>query len=143
VISVEAKKALIRDAEQLANALSRFRTPDNAEPVDPSRLSEVQRFLAQTRSKKRLLTFLELLPNSFHAKISRSAHPQLQEVSRRVRPLVTAQRSVDELLYLLGLARRLLQISESVGMDAERPRTGARRGGGPRGGGDRAGRGRR
>jgi len=123
VIAPARTKALLAEATRLAADLGRFRTPSTGEPVDPARVAELSRFLAMKRDVLELRALLDALPTSYHAKMSRSAPPQLQEVGRLVRPLLGRVRDPDELLYVLGWAQRLLATAER-GTSTEAPRQG-------------------
>ena len=76
---------------------------------------ELSRFLRMSGSVAELKDFLALLPTSFHAKMSRSAPPQLQEIAKQVRPLLDRVKETDQMLYLLGWTRRLLATGEREG----------------------------
>jgi hypothetical protein len=121
VIAATRTKALLAEATRLAGDLGRFRTPGTGEPVDPSRVAELSRFLAMKRDVLELKDFLDLMASSYQAKMSRSAPPQLQEIGRLVRPLLGRVTDVEELLYVLGWAQRLLATAER-GTSAEAPR---------------------
>jgi hypothetical protein len=133
------KKALLKEAEQLAETLGRYRTPSSGEGIDPSRVAEVSRFLTVNPKVADLKDFLTLLPGSFHARMSRSAEPQLREVARVVRPLIDRVRDSGELRYVLEWAKRILQTSErGAGPLNDTPRggppgRGPSTGGGPHG----------
>lgn len=121
MIEARRTKDLLAAARRLASDLGKFRTPGTGDPVDPSRVAELSRFLAMKRDVLELKDFLDYLPSSFHARMSRSALPQIQEVGRLVRPLLGRVRDADELLYLLGWAQRLLATAER-GATGEAPR---------------------
>lgn len=139
-MDVARKKALLVEAEQLAETLGRYHTPSSGEGIDPSRVAEVSRFLTVNPNLADLKDFLTLLPGSFHARMSRSAEPQLREVARVVRPLMQRVRDPGELRYVLEWARRILQTAERGAGPLEQAQRGAppRKGppprGGPRGG---------
>lgn len=118
-------KALLKEAEDLAAALRRYRTPGSNDPVDPTRVAELSRYLAMVRDAKQLGEFLGLLPTSYHTKVSKSAGPQLREIARVVRPLLDKIVDPDELLYVLGWAHRLMATEErGTGMGVERATAG-------------------
>lgn len=117
MISEERRKALIAHAEQLADELGRFRAQGSSDPVDPSRLAEVQRYVAANGTAE-LAQMLDALPNSYLQKASRSARPQLEEVRRRVKPLAKSIPDREELSYVLAWARRLMSIAETTGLPA-------------------------
>lgn len=115
------RSPLIARAKELSKALALFRTPKSGDPVDPSRLAEVTRFLRTCESSKDLEPFLKLLPGSYLRHASRSAAPQLEEIQRRVAPLVRVVPDREELIYVLEWARRLLQMEERGGTTADGP----------------------
>lgn len=108
-------KGLLEEAERLAIDLGRFRTPRSGEPVDPSRVAELGRYLAMVRDVQQLGKFLDLMPTSYLAKMSQSALPQLKEVQRLVRPVIGKVRDAEEMLFVLGWTQRLLSTAERVG----------------------------
>lgn len=113
-------KALLKEAEDLAAVLRRYQTPGSNDPVDPSRVAELGRYLVMVRDVKQLGEFLGLLPTSYHTKVSKSAGPQLREIARVVRPLLDKIVDPDELLYVLGWAHRLMATEErGTGMGVE------------------------
>lgn len=116
------RKILIERAEKLAHDLGQFRTHGSGDPVDPSRLAEVQRYVA-TSGTSELSGMLDALPSSYLKKASRSAGPQLEEVKRRVKPLAREIPDREELSYVLAWARRLMSVAEKVGL-AQPPRGG-------------------
>ncbi|WP_437952600.1 hypothetical protein WME98_19210 [Sorangium sp. So ce296] len=121
MIARERIKPLLGEAERLADSLRRYRAPGSDDPVDPSRLAELHRYLRMVRDVQQLGGFLNLLPTSFHAKMSKSARPQLLEIAKQVRPLLERVSDPDELLYVLGWAQRLLVTEErrtGLGVDA-------------------------
>jgi hypothetical protein len=121
-------KALLAEATRLAGDLGRFRTPSTGDPVDPARIAELSRFLAMKRDVPELRDLLDRMPTSYHAKMSRSAPPQLQEIGRLVRPVLGRVCDPDELLYVLGWAQRLMATAER-GASTEGPRQGGGGGG--------------
>jgi hypothetical protein len=139
MIARSRTKALLDEAKRLASDLGRFRTPGTSDAVDPARVAELSRFLAMKRDVLELRALLDQLPTSFHAKMSRSAPPQIQEIGRLVRPLLARVPDPEELLYVLGWAQRLMATVER-GTSGEAPKEGARqgaKGSGPRGFGGR------
>lgn len=111
-------KVLLSEAEQLASDLGRFRTPGSGEPVDPSRVAELSRYLAMVKDVQQLGKLLELMPTSYLAKMSQSALPQLKEVARLVRPVIGKVRDAEEMLFVLGWTQRLLSTAERLGESA-------------------------
>jgi hypothetical protein len=122
MIDAGRRKKLILEAQRLANDLSSFRTPGSADPVDPSRLAEPQRFLRSTPDLGQLPTFLKLLPGSYLSRMSASAAPQLKEVANRVAPLVRHTATAEEMIFLLRWAQRLLSTRERRGQGPVGPR---------------------
>lgn len=116
MIAGPRKKDLVQRAERLAQQLGEFKTQGSGDPVDPSRLAEVQRFV-QANGTGDLGEMLDRLPGSYLRKASRSAGPQLEEVKRRVKPLAREVADAEELAYLLGWARRTL--AEKTGLARE------------------------
>ena len=112
MIAAARTKALLAEATRLAGDLRRFQTPGTGEPVDPSRVAELSRFLAMKRDMLEVKDFLDLMATSYQAKMSRSAPPQIREVGRLVRPVLGRVRDAEELLYVLGWAQRLLATAE-------------------------------
>lgn len=108
------RKQLIEKAKELANGLGKFSTPGSGDPVDPSRLAEVLRFVKGNGTKD-LPKVLTLLPFSYLRKASQGARPQLEEIKRRVSPLAREISDTEELAYLLAWARRLMTIAEHDG----------------------------
>jgi hypothetical protein len=108
-------KTLLAEAERLAGDLGRFRTPSSGDPVDPSRVAELIRYLAMVQDVQQLATYLDLMPTSYMAKISQSALPQLKEIGRLVRPLIGRMRNAEEMLFVLGWTQRLLSTAERIG----------------------------
>jgi hypothetical protein len=126
------KKALLAEAEQLAAVLGQYHTPSSGEGLDPARIAEVSRFLSVSPDLADLNAFLTLLPGSFHARMSRSAEPQLREVARVVRPLIRRVHDRDEMRYVLEWAKRILQTAErGAGSLEAAPRGGPPRRGPP------------
>lgn len=132
MIACERRPILVKKAELLAAQLGDFKTPGSGEPVDPSRLAEVMRFV-KANGASDLPELLKLLPGSYLRKASQSAPPQLEEVKRRVSPLAREITDAEELVYVLGWARRLLTIRETAGAaspdEPRRSGSGGRRGG--------------
>lgn len=112
MIAPGRSKGLLEEAQRLAEALGRFQTPGTGDPVDPSRLAELSRFLQVSKDIALLGAFMEKLPTSYQARMSRSALPQIQEINRLVRPLLARARDAEELLFVLGWAQRLLSTAE-------------------------------
>jgi len=101
-------RELRKKAVRLADRLSRFKTPRSNEPVDPARLGAVAQAARRAATLGEVSEFLTLMPRSAMRKLSRSAPPQLEEVRKRVEPLVDDVESSEELAYLLTWARRML-----------------------------------
>lgn len=101
-------RELRKEAVRLAERLSRFKTPRSNEPVDPARLGAVAQAARRAASLDEVAELVMLMPRSAMRRLSRSAPPQLEEVRKRVEPLVEKARSTEELAYLLSWARRIL-----------------------------------
>ena len=114
MIPDERRKPLIAVAEQLARDLGAFKTPGSGDPVDPSRLAEVFRYVKENGTK-RLPELLTLLPGSYLRKASASAGPQLKEVQRRCTPIAQKVKDPEELAFVLGWARRCMAMAEKSG----------------------------
>lgn len=137
---------LLEFAQSLADSLSKFRTPGNGDPVDPSRLAEVEGFLKNGGLLSELQFFLKSMPSSHMSSMSHSAKPQLHEVSVQVQKIqrpflesfreLTTQEKRTCFLYVIGWARRLLSTRERNAMSvssSDRDQSGGqgqRRGGG-------------
>jgi hypothetical protein len=107
------RKELLDIAVRLAKDLAAFKTPQTSDSVDPSRLAEVFRFV-KVEGVEQLPHFLKLMPGSYLRHASKSAAPQLEEIKRRVTPLVVGKNR-EELAFVLGWARRLLSVEEKTG----------------------------
>ncbi|GAB4195468.1 MAG: hypothetical protein OHK0013_01640 [Sandaracinaceae bacterium] len=114
MIAEGKRKELLAIAEKLAEQLAAFKTPNTGEPVDPSRLADVFRFV-KANGIEDLPTFLKVMPGSYLRHASRSAAPQLEEVQRRVTTILQPKKSAEELAFVLGWARRLLSVKEKTG----------------------------
>lgn len=123
-------RARIEEAERLTEAFSRFRSPVTNDPVDPSRVMEVLRYLnavaAMKEPQKELEQFLKAMPGSYLSKMSKSAGPQLEEVRARIAPLLHKGYSIEDLSKILGWTVRLLQNEERHGRSREDDRRGGR-----------------
>jgi hypothetical protein len=117
VIAEGKRKELLPVAEKLAEQLAAFKTPETGEPVDPSRLADVFRFV-KANGIEDLPAFLKRMPSSYLRHASRSAAPQLEEVQRRVTAILHPKKSAEELAFVLGWARRLLTTKEKTGHGA-------------------------
>jgi len=101
-------RELRKEAVRLAGHLSRFKTPRSNDPVDPARLAAVAQAARRATTRDEVSEFLASMPGSAMRRLSRSAPPQLEEVRKRVEPLVRKAKSTEELAYLLTWARRML-----------------------------------
>ena len=116
------RAALLGVVQRGAKALSEFRTPSTQEPVDPSHVNVVLRFLRTRPSIADIDAFLSLLPRSAAAEYTHSAEPQVRRVCEVTRTLLAGVQKLSpgkddatvatRLAYVLGWTARLLRTGE-------------------------------
>ncbi len=120
MVNEERVPELVRLAERVGRLLSAFRTPGNNEPVDPSRVEEVARYIRASRDREAVKTFFALYGNSHMSRMSRSAAPQIAEVRKVLERELERCTTWEEQLYVVRWVARLLRTQERGFGDAPR-----------------------